>query len=327
MVGHQTWPSGMPAGWGRAPRRPSRQRSEQVHPRTNVRVCVWDASTPELAAAAAAGRGRLLAEERGHNRVPNSGRNLLRDLLTGDAVTGVTKFALGTGATATTNADVALVAEVLRADVSQLVKSSLTLTVKYFLSSVTLNGTTIREAGLFNTAGTLIARYVLPTPIAKTSAIAVTFSWSITFTGDSALMVLERGSVVELGGDPNTFVVGNAYPSGATLDKIVNGSSTWLIDSVDLDPGTYCLEAHLKVTNGTATPTVALFDLSGATPDVALTGSAVAGAAGNQVGTVVRSGAITFPAPGLAKRLAVKAKTDEAAGEAIAWGLRIIRLT
>lgn len=322
----QEWPTGMPTGWGRVPR-PRPRRLDHMRPRTNVHVRVWDVSSPALLEAAKRGRGRLLREEHGHNRVPHAGRNLLRDLLHGDSVTGITEFALGTSATATTNADTTLGAQVLRDTVTQLLKTSLTVTAKYFLSSSQLNGTTIREAGLFNDDDVLIARYVLTTPIAKTAAIAVTLTWSITFTGDSTLMVLERGSVVELGGSPDTFAIGNAYPSGATLDKIVNGSSTWLIDSVDLDPGTYCLEAHLKVTNATAIPTVALFDLSGGTPDAALAGSEVAGAAGNQVGTVVRSGAITFPAPGAAKRLAVKIKTDEVAGEGIAWGLRIIRLT
>lgn len=325
MASNIQWPTGRPKGWGRTP---SRRWSpvEQLRPQMNVCVQVWDVSSPALLAAARAGRGLLLAEEHGHNRVPNSGRNYLRDLLSGDLLSGITDFVFGTDGTATTNADVALGAQVFRSAVTLVTKTALTLTLQYFLPSTAVNGETIREAGLFTDEDTLVARYVLPTPIVKTSAIAVTFTWAITFTGE-VFMVLERGSVVELGGNADTYSVGNAYPSGATLDKIVNNSATWLIDSLNLDPGTYCLEAHLKVTNGTAIPTVALFDLSGGTPDAPLTGSPVSGTAGNQVGTAVRSGVITFPAPGAEKRLAVKIKTDEVLGEGIAWGLRIIRLS
>lgn len=307
-------------------RRPRGSLRSGVRPGANVRIQVWDVSTPELLMAARVGAGRKIAEEWGHNRVTHAGREMLRDLLAGDAgLSGITDFAFGTGDTAAAFGDTVLEAQIFRSAVSDLVKDTLRLTAKYFLSSTQLNGETIREAGLFSDEDTLFARYVLPTPIAKTAVIAVTFTWGITFTGESMLMVLERGSVVELGGSPNHISAGNAYPSGATLDKIVTGSSTWLIDSADLDDGTYCLEAHLKVTNGTATPTVALFDLDGLTPDTPLTGSAVSGTAGNQVGVAVRGGTIVFPAPGVAKRLAVKVKTDEGAGEAIAWGLRIIR--
>jgi len=61
------------------------------------------------------------------------------------------------------------------------VKSPSALQLKYFLSSTQLNGTTIREAGLFSDT-TLFARYILSPEIVKTSALVFTFSWVITFS-------------------------------------------------------------------------------------------------------------------------------------------------
>lgn len=325
MAGAVRWPTGMPKAWGRRGRKVWHPL-ERVTPRVNVAVGVWDASTPELEAAARAGRGRLLALEAGHNRVTTAGRNLLRDLLNGDALSGVTEFAIGDDNTAASNNDTELGNQLLRATVTSTTKETLKLVVQYFLSSTLLNGETLREGGLFTDEDTLFARYVLDTEIEKDNTIAVTFTWEITFTV-TELNILERGSVVELGGDANTYSTGNAYPAGATLDKIVNSSGTWLIDSADLEGGTFALEGHVKVTAGGITPTIGLFNLSDGAPNTVLVGSEVSGSAGNTTGERIRSGAITFPAAGAAKQLAVKVKTDNAAGEALVWGLRIVRLT
>lgn len=319
------FPTGRPRRWDRAPRRTSRPL-ERIAPRVNVCVQVWDAGTPEALEAAREGRGRLISETRGHNRVPNTGRNLLRDLLNGDAVSGLTEFAIGTSATATSNNDTELVAEVLRDELTDTSKGDLKLTAQYFLSSTLLNGQTLREAGLFTDDDTLFARYVLGTPIAKTSAIAVTFTWVITFTV-TELNISERGELLSLIGNQDALSVGNAYPAGATFDKLVPGSGVLYIDSADLQGGTFALEAIVKVWNGTAIPTIALFNLDDGAPNTALAGSAVAGPAGNQTGNRVRSGAITFAAAGAPKTYGVKIKTDEVAGEASAWGIRIVRLT
>jgi hypothetical protein len=326
MADHVRWAVGRPRSWG-APAPRVWRPWESITPRVNVHVQVWDASTLTLEQAARAGRGRLLRASRGHNLVTTSGRNLLRDLLNDDAISGITEFALGTDGTAAVNADTALGAEVLRDAITNTTKDIYKLTAQYFLSSTALNGTTIREGGLFTDEDTLFARYVLDTPIApKTSGIAVTFTWDITFTV-TAMDILERGSIIELGGDADDFSIGNAYPSGATLDKLVNGSGVWAIDSAALAGGTFALEGHVRVTNGSATPTIALFNITDGSPDAALAGSAVAGTAGNQTGTRVRSAAITFPTAGAVKELGVKVKTDEALGEAIVWGLRIVRIT
>lgn len=309
------WPRGVPRGWGRAPGAQVWRPVQALTPAVNVTVRITDAVT-----------GRLRTVQRGHNLVTTSGRNLLRDLLHGDAITGLTEFALGTGNTAVSNNDTTLAAEVHRAALTRLVKDTLKLTAQYFLASTALNGTTIREAGLFTDENTLYARYVLDEEIAKTSGIAVTFTWETTFTV-TEMNILERGSVIELGGDGNTVSTGNAYPAGATLDKIVNGSGVWHIDSADLQGGTFALEGIVKVTAGGITPTIGLFNLSDGAPNTVLAGSEVSGSSGNTTGERVRSAAITFPAAGAAKDLAAKVKTNNVAGEAVAWGLRIVRLT
>jgi hypothetical protein len=112
-----------------------------------------------------------------------AGKSLVRDLLHGDAVAGVSHFAVGTGSTAPSAADTALVTEVFRAAVTSKTKGSGSLTIKYFLGTASANGSTLREAGLFNaaTAGTLYARALVTPDIVKTASIAVTFQWVLTF--------------------------------------------------------------------------------------------------------------------------------------------------
>jgi hypothetical protein len=140
--------------------------------RANVTVCVVDAATR-----------RVLRVERQHNLVVTTGLNLIRDLLNGDAVAGLTYFAVGTGTTPVASTDTTLAAEVFRDAVTQTIKGTAELTVKYFLPTTQANGNTLAEAGLFNAAsvGTMFARVVLAATIVKTSAIEVTFAWDLTF--------------------------------------------------------------------------------------------------------------------------------------------------
>lgn len=311
----QTWmPPGTARHYGRGAR--GWRQAEQVQGAVNLCVEVRDAE------------GRLLSRERGHNLVPTAGRNLLRNFLNGDAPAGITHFGIGTGSTAVSNNDTALGTEVLREVVTSKTKTDLKLTVKYYLAVGSGNGNTIREAGLFNAAaaGTMYARYVLTSSIVKTSSIAVTFTWELTWTV-TAMNILERGSVIELGGNQDGFITGNAYPTGATYNKLVPGSGVWYIDSADLQGGTFAIEALAKVGNGTAKATIGLFNLDDGAPNTVLVGSDVQGTAGQTTGERLRSGSITFPSAGTPKHLAVKAKTDEAAGKAYVWGIRIIRLS
>lgn len=308
------WPSGRPPGWG-APVKDLPGR-DVVVPRLNVTICVLDAQT-----------GRLLHRERGHNLVTVAGRNQIRDLLyAAGAGTPITHFAIGTGSTAVAAADTALVAEVQREEVSQFTAASQLLTIAYFLPSTDLNGQTLREAGLFNAsaAGTMHARYVFATAISKTSSIAVTFTWELEW---KALDILEVQHV-ELGGDSNSFVIpasSDAYPAGATLNKIVPGSGLWLVDSASLTTGTFVLEAIAKVQSAGARAKVCLVNLDEGAPDTALVGSEITFTADETVGERKRSSTITFPTAGTARQLAAKVTCNSTSIGAAAWGIRIVR--
>ena len=136
----------------------------------NVHVSIIDAKT-----------GDLLQKQTHHNLVVNAGLNLIRDLLDGDAVNGLTHFAVGTGTAAVLATDTTLGNEVSREAVTLRTSNAQELVISYYLASGTANSNTLSEAGLFNaaSAGTMFARVKLSPTIAKTSAIAVTFTWTI----------------------------------------------------------------------------------------------------------------------------------------------------
>lgn len=136
----------------------------------NVAVEVHDAST-----------GVVIERMSAHNLVVNDGLDLVRDLLDGDSVAGLTHFAVGTGTAATAAGDTALGAEVLRDAVGSRTSNAQQLVISYYLASGSANGNTLGEAGLFNdaSAGTMFARVKLSPAIVKTASIAVTFTWTI----------------------------------------------------------------------------------------------------------------------------------------------------
>ena len=80
--------------------------------------------------------------------------------------------AFGTGNTAPTPGDTALVAEVVRIAKAETTETADTVTVSGYLDTTAGNGNTIAEIGTFkeSTAGTVRTRHVLETPIAKTSS-------------------------------------------------------------------------------------------------------------------------------------------------------------
>lgn len=150
--------------------------SFQIHAlraRANVTIEVRDAVT-----------GALLSRARQHNLVVTAGRNLIRDLLKGDSAATLTHFALGTGSTAVTAADTTLQTEVFRDTLTQKTASAAQLTCTYYLATGSANGNTLREAGLLtaSSGGTLYARVVLASAIAKTASISVTFTWDLTWS-------------------------------------------------------------------------------------------------------------------------------------------------
>jgi hypothetical protein len=126
------------------------------------------------------------------------------------------------------------------------------------------------------------------------------------------------GSIAwDFGGNPSASIVQVAYPSGATLDKTHPGSVPWNVDSNNL-PGSYALEATLLAVAG-ITVTLAIVNLTDGSPDVPMQTISSVSATGERV----RSAAIVFPAGGVAKDYAIKAKVS--GGEGFAWGARIIR--
>lgn len=146
--------------------------NDLVKPNVNVYIDVWDAETDQL-----------LDHQEMHNLAVTAGRNLLRDFLNGDTVTGLTHFAVGTGTNDVTAADTALQTEVFRDTITKKTKDAAKLTVQYYLASGSANGYTLAEAGLFNasTGGIMYARVKFASTIAKTVSIAVTFTWDLTF--------------------------------------------------------------------------------------------------------------------------------------------------
>jgi hypothetical protein len=121
------------------------------------------------------------------NLVVTAGRNLLRDLLNGDtSAAKINYLAIGTASSSAAATDVGLGAEIFRDLLTQRTKDTAKLTSKYYLGTALLNGQTLRELTLCVTSSSggtpIYARSVLSSPIAKTSAIAVTFTWDSTFS-------------------------------------------------------------------------------------------------------------------------------------------------
>ena len=129
--------------------------------------------------------GRFLFGDRVHNLVVTSGRNLIRDLLSGASTDELTHFGVGTSSTAVAAGDTDLGAIIGagRDVLTDINSASGQLTVKYYLNSSTGNGSTLREAGIFNASsgGALFARAV-HSAIVKTSSVTVTYSWLITIS-------------------------------------------------------------------------------------------------------------------------------------------------
>ena len=128
------------------------------------------------------GRRRFVKRVSTHNLVVNAGLDMIRDLLFGDVLGGITTFKVGTSNTPAAAGQTALVAAVHSDAVTSKTKASQSLIVKYFLASGSANGATLREAGIFNAGSTMYARVVLASDIVKTSSISVTFTWTLTWS-------------------------------------------------------------------------------------------------------------------------------------------------
>lgn len=124
--------------------------------------------------------GRLLREEVIDNLVVDTGYALMASILAGRADKPST-IALGTSGTAASVGQTALVAEVYRKGISSANVNGKQVSFYTFIASTQGNGFTFLEAGLFSSS-TMFARTVFSS-IAKTSAISITITWTITIGG------------------------------------------------------------------------------------------------------------------------------------------------
>lgn len=147
------------------------QFNNAIIPNTNVTVTVCDIN------------GNVICEHKEHNMVVTSGRNLIRNLLDNSTESGLTHFAVGTSTTAVTSTQTTLGTEVLNDTITQTARDTAKLTVRYFLGTASANGSTLTEAGIFNSslAGTMYSR-VTHTGIVKSASITVTYNWELTWS-------------------------------------------------------------------------------------------------------------------------------------------------
>lgn len=131
----------------------------------------------------------LAGEEIRANEVLDDGRNLIRDFLRGQAVTGLTYYAIGTDGSAPTRAQnpQRLLAEVYRGTITSYSVDVAKLTIELYVPSTAANGYTLREAGPFGNgatatanSGTLYARATHSDRV-KDSTKAFTYSHDLTW--------------------------------------------------------------------------------------------------------------------------------------------------
>lgn len=146
-------------------------------------IGLWDIKVHELEK----GTEFYLVKQRKNLVIP-AGRNLVRDFLYGDEVTGLTHMAVGTSAT-----DPAVsvdIGEVYRKAITDRVKASGQLTIDMYLAGNEANGNTLTAVALWgngatDTAGTGTQyNKLLHTgvqAIEKTESIAVTYTCDLYF--------------------------------------------------------------------------------------------------------------------------------------------------
>jgi hypothetical protein len=133
--------------------------------------------------------GALLQSQRIKNKVPQTGRNVVRQLLLRPTVTSAegiapTHMAVGTGSTAAADGDTVLDTELTGGRYVILNRYAKANAASYqiYIATGELNGNTLREAGLFDSstkdAGNMLARAVF-SPIVKTVSVEVVLTWDI----------------------------------------------------------------------------------------------------------------------------------------------------
>ena len=122
--------------------------------------------------------GRLVREQHVHNLVTASGRNAIRDLMAG-GTDHPAEMAVGTSSTTPVSSDTSLGNQVFRKDITQTTSGAQLVTFRVYLTSGEGNGSILREAGIFTTAGVLVARVVFDA-VEKSSSDTLTIAWSLS---------------------------------------------------------------------------------------------------------------------------------------------------
>ncbi len=129
------------------------------------------------------GEERIIEQD---NLIVDTGANLLRDFLKGDAVTGITHLAIGTDGTTPSATDTGLIAEAFRKAITDVAFDNRMLRLTTFIASGDWSGT-VAELGLFGNGatdtlgtGTLFSR-VTPTAFTKSSTESLTVEWTLNF--------------------------------------------------------------------------------------------------------------------------------------------------
>ena len=131
--------------------------------------------------------GNVVEQIEQDNLVVDAGRNLLRDFLLGNTVSGLNYIAIGTGTSEPLPTDTQLENEIDRRTFSAVTSGNRYIKISAFYTFDEVN-TTITEAGLFGNGatadpntGTLYARTLFATPIVKTPDTTLTIEWTLNF--------------------------------------------------------------------------------------------------------------------------------------------------
>ena len=128
--------------------------------------------------------GNIIKVTHAPNVITYDARTILTYLLAGDssAAKFVKYLNVGTVVTAPTRSDTALLGQVDQVALTYTFPAVDRVTFEGILPNVTpANGSTLREAGLFNEDGQMFARQVYG-DIAKDAAIQLKYIWTIIFT-------------------------------------------------------------------------------------------------------------------------------------------------
>lgn len=125
--------------------------------------------------------GKLIDEDKGHNLIVTTGKEMLAGLL-GGSKTGkyITSIGVGTSATDPNTADTSIT-NAYMVPVSSVEYTGTTVKFNFAIGNSDANGMAIREYGLFFSDGSIMSRRVRQSVIGKEADISITGYWEITF--------------------------------------------------------------------------------------------------------------------------------------------------